>query len=138
MAKTTYKRIYSIMRSCGKTKLSCHLVKETKKTYLDVTHDFLWRQGHRPYDVDCKKVIKSSIPYIGYRLLKSNEYLLTHDKYWIFMFGSDINELKKKWKEVFTPTVENEDDFRFDSGTLNHYAKMLNEERMDFNGTENY
>lgn len=129
MAQKKYKRIFSICKCGGKPEISSHLVIETKKTYYDITSQFI--REKRNVSEGGEKIYNGYIHYIGYRLLKKNEYKIHQDKYWILMFGSNLEKLKQAWTEALTPTFEDEDDFKFNAGTLNHYAKMLTEERIE-------
>lgn len=147
MAKKKYKVVYSIKRTIYKPQpqISCHLMEDHPKTYCDVTAPFIRymreeceKQGRNP-----EEVYKGDWDYIGYRLSKDNEYKLAHDKYWIFMFGSDLKELIDSWNNAFIVSGEikrgeskrnSECYFDINSRLLSGYAEQLNTERIEYHG----
>ena len=118
MAVKHYKKIYSIYRGSLETSIQVHLVRETKKTYIDITSavgrahkdkgTFNWA-GH--------------FRYMG-RLSKENEYRLFSNNYCIYMFGSDLERLKQAWSEETTPV--NEEGFEINSTAVDIMVMKLN------------
>ena len=118
MASKQYKKVYTIYKGYGKPTIQAHLVRETKKTYIDITAKVV--RAHKE---------KGTIPWIGYfrymgRLLKENEYLLFSNDYSIYMFGSDLEKLKQAWEAVTTPV--NEEGFEANSAAVDVMVTKLN------------
>ncbi len=118
MATKHYKKIYSIYRAGWKPTIQVHLVRETKKTYIDITCSVTRahkENGNYPWN--------GHVRYFG-RMLKTNEYELISSDYCIHMFGSDLEKLKQAWAEKTTPV--NEDGFEFNSNSTDIMVSKLN------------
>ena len=118
MASKQYKKVYTIYKGYGNPTIQVHLVRETKKTYIDITAEVV--RAHKE---------KGTIPWIGYlrymgRLLKENEYLLFSNDYSIYMFGSDLEKLKQAWEAATTPV--NEEGFEDNSVVVDVMVTKLN------------
>ena len=118
MASKQYKKVYTIYKGYGNPTIQVHLVKETKKTYIDITAEVV--RAHKN---------KGTFNWTGHfrymgRLSKENEYRLFSNDYCIYMFGSDLEKLKQAWSEATTPV--NEEGFDFNSTTVDTMVMKLN------------
>ena len=131
MASKQYKKVYTIYKGYGNPTIQVHLVRETKKTYIDITAEVV--RAHKK---------KGTIHWIGYsrymgRLLKENEYLLFSNDYSIYMFGSDLEKLKQAWEAVTTPV--NKEGFEANSVVVDvMVTKLNNREETETGELEDY
>lgn len=124
-----YKKIYSIYKGYGSPTIQVHLVRETKKTYLDIT-SIVGR---------CHKE-KGTYPWngfyrcFGYKLPKENEYQFLPNNYSVYMYGSDLEKLKEAWLKATTPI--DEEGLEFNSNSTDIMVSKLNNQEETETGKE--
>ena len=132
MPAKKYKKIYCIYKSryYNETVTQVCLVRETKKTYFDITHSFFSKYKRRE-----RYGWKEAQVCLG-RFLKSEEYVLNSTNYTIYMFGSDLEMLKSVWNLTLMP--KDKENFSSSCNIFDNVVAKLNngEESEEMKGGE--